>query len=61
MAERGRILRERICKLCGHRWFPRTLDRPRICPHCKSARWDVGRKYPKPEPPSSEARALVLA
>lgn len=60
MAERGRILRERICLLCKHRWFPRSFERPRICPNCKSARWDVGRKYPKPDV-NPQARALVPA
>ena len=30
------------CKKCGHRWIPRTTD-VRICPRCKSARWDAPR------------------
>lgn len=27
------------CKRCGHRWIPR-LENPRMCPRCKSARWN---------------------
>ena len=27
------------CKRCGHIWIPRTDD-VRICPRCKSLRWD---------------------
>jgi predicted Zn-ribbon and HTH transcriptional regulator len=41
------------CERCGHEWIARTsrnapagkkpgkLPKPRICPHCKSAWWDV--------------------
>ena len=28
---------------CGHEWVPRNLkqiERPRVCPKCKSANWD---------------------
>jgi NAD-dependent SIR2 family protein deacetylase len=39
------------CERCGHIWAPRqALDsaeptaRPRVCPKCKSAWWDVPRK-----------------
>ncbi len=31
------------CLRCGHRWVPRQPD-VRICPACKSARWDVPRQ-----------------
>ncbi len=31
------------CKACGWQWFPRpSTGTPRICPHCKSARWQIG-------------------
>lgn len=31
------------CKKCNHVWLPRAATgKPRICPNCKSARWDVG-------------------
>jgi predicted Zn-ribbon and HTH transcriptional regulator len=28
------------CKRCGYTWRPRKVD-VRICPKCKSARWDT--------------------
>jgi hypothetical protein len=29
------------CDRCGHRWFPRQLDRlPLVCPKCKSPYWN---------------------
>ena len=28
------------CKRCGWKWTPRVSD-VRICPHCKSPRWDT--------------------
>lgn len=32
------------CLCCGHGpWVPRKPQRPVICPHCKSKRWDKGR------------------
>lgn len=31
------------CLRCAHRWVPRQTD-VRICPKCKSARWDVPRQ-----------------
>ena len=30
------------CLRCGHAWFPRSND-VRICPRCKTARWDEPR------------------
>jgi Zn finger protein HypA/HybF involved in hydrogenase expression len=32
------------CECCGHKWIPREDERPRVCPKCKSAYWDVVRK-----------------
>ena len=41
------------CLRCEHEWIPRVelsqlagelKDKPRICPHCKSAYWDLERK-----------------
>jgi predicted Zn-ribbon and HTH transcriptional regulator len=43
MADKENTITEKECKLCGHKWFPRTPARPLICPTCKSARWDIGR------------------
>ena len=31
---------------CGYEWFPRRRgERPRVCPHCKSANWDRPYKF----------------
>ena len=36
------------CNNCGYSWQPRSnLEKPLICPHCKSARWDKERKKNK--------------
>lgn len=36
------------CLRCGHEWEPRTSDRPRTCPCCKSYRYDEPLRRPKP-------------
>jgi len=36
------VLTRLRCKRCGHRWIPR-IEIVRICPRCKSARWDTPR------------------
>jgi predicted Zn-ribbon and HTH transcriptional regulator len=42
-------LRGARCR-CGHEWLPRIRDedgeveRPAVCPKCKSARWDKPRR-----------------
>ena len=28
------------CRHCSWRWYARTPNRPAVCPHCGSARWD---------------------
>ena len=33
-----------LCSQCGHKWFPRTTQKPGLCPKCKSLRWDRPRK-----------------
>lgn len=30
---------------CGHEWLPRRGERPTVCPHCKSPRWDKPKMY----------------
>lgn len=35
------------CQRCGHTWPPRKPD-VRICPKCKSARWDTPKGEKKP-------------
>ena len=32
------------CLRCNHTWYQRTPAKPRICPKCKSAYWNVPRK-----------------
>jgi hypothetical protein len=46
------------CKACGWQWFPRpSTGKPRICPHCKSARWQIGRLYPERSKAKAEEKA----
>jgi len=35
------------CKRCGHTWTPRTQD-PRVCPDCKTTRFDSPRTGTEP-------------
>ena len=35
------------CLRCGHEWFPRTENIPKVCPNCKSPYWNVERKRRK--------------
>ncbi len=32
------------CLRCFHSWMPRQENKPRICPNCNSAYWDVPKK-----------------
>jgi len=32
------------CLRCRHQWLPRSSTLPKVCPRCKSTKWDV----PKP-------------
>ena len=38
---------QKECLRCGHKWLPRKIERPRLCPKCHSAYWDVPRKEKK--------------
>lgn len=38
---------------CGHRWYPRTPQRPAVCPRCKSPLWD---RAPKIKPVNEAAQ-----
>jgi len=29
------------CQKCGHEWFPRTPEPPKVCPKCKSYEWTI--------------------
>lgn len=37
------------CKRCSHTWIPRSDEKPKECPSCKSYRWDVPKHEPKKE------------
>lgn len=41
-----KTIRQVMCKLCKHKWFPRTAKKPRLCPNCHSTYWDEGRQRP---------------
>jgi rubrerythrin len=36
-----------VCERCGHEWYPRGEEKPRVCPKCKSPYWDRARRVPK--------------
>lgn len=36
-----------LCQRCGHTWIPRDERNVRICPKCKSARFDEPKKSKK--------------
>ncbi len=33
-----------VCERCGHEWYPRGAEKPRVCPSCKSPYWDRPRQ-----------------
>ena len=41
-----KYLDQAYCQRCGQSWHPRLPGKPRRCPKCGSACWDV----PKPQP-----------
>lgn len=40
-------IEEQTCLCCGHTWYPRSEERPEVCPRCKNPRWDKGLKNPE--------------
>lgn len=36
-----------FCEVCNHRWFPRSFQKPKQCPNCKSTKWETGGTYRK--------------
>ena len=42
------------CLRCGHRWYPRSPELPRLCPKCTTAYWDTP-KLVKAAPDAAEA------
>ena len=55
-----KIIWERDCLRCKHKWFPGKPGRPTICPKCKSPKWNGGRADRPPqsntEPVAGEER-----
>jgi len=49
---------------CGHEWLPRNkLERPKVCPKCKSPNWDSPRLDEPPAPmapPKAEAGSAEI-
>jgi DNA-directed RNA polymerase subunit RPC12/RpoP len=54
------------CLRCGHEWIPRVSmeelegtikEKPRICPNCKSAYWDVPKKNKSANSPTTKRKA----
>ncbi|GAG32613.1 unnamed protein product [marine sediment metagenome] len=41
--DRGVIIGKNTCKRCRHSWTQRTLEKPTICPKCKSPYWNKPR------------------
>ena len=48
------ILPRESCRRCGHKWVKR-VERPRVCPRCKSPWFDVA----KPVKRGRRAKAVV--
>ncbi len=44
MGQKEIKLYEYTCERCFHKWIPRTTEKPRVCPKCKSPYWDRKRK-----------------
>jgi len=37
------ILKKYNCVRCNHEWIPRKASKPRVCPNCISAYWNIPR------------------
>jgi len=35
------------CDRCGNKWMPRSHQKPKLCPRCKSRKWDEKKKLLK--------------
>lgn len=52
-------LPELECLRCGHHWPPRTQQRPKVCPSCKSRIWDKPPKVRSIADLSAEQRRMM--
>ena len=41
------IITKLKCKRCLWKWYPKTENIPKVCPHCKSPYWNIERKTKK--------------
>jgi predicted Zn-ribbon and HTH transcriptional regulator len=39
---------------CGHEWYPRDGEEPRVCPKCKSPNWDRPKLWTGKRPAKGE-------
>jgi predicted Zn-ribbon and HTH transcriptional regulator len=39
-----KMVRAFVCERCGHAWVPAGVEKPRVCPKCKSPYWDRPRR-----------------
>uniref|UniRef100_A0A6M3LPS8 Rubredoxin-like domain-containing protein n=1 Tax=viral metagenome TaxID=1070528 RepID=A0A6M3LPS8_9ZZZZ len=37
-------IKKLTCKRCGYSWWPRTDKKPKLCPACKSRKYDEDKK-----------------
>lgn len=44
--EQNIVMKKYTCERCNHSWLPRSEEKPRVCPFCNSAYWDVPRRNP---------------
>jgi len=40
-------MKSHTCTRCNHTWYPRTPDKPRVCPKCKSPYWSDPKRTKK--------------
>ena len=38
----GIMISKYVCNKCGHTWYPRSIEIPKMCPNpkCRTVRWD---------------------
>ncbi len=52
MPAKKEVIEKVHCEKCGYDWWPKTPGKPRVCPNCKSAWWDIPKK-PEDGPPGT--------
>lgn len=40
----AKTIKEEACNKCDYTWYPRTTGKPKICPRCKSHKWNDKKK-----------------